>query len=329
MINSNQNQIDFSVVIPSRNRPELLRSAIDSVLTQTHANFELVVVNDGSDGENEQAYLDLATEYSGKVRFVHLPHTLNGHGPSGAINRGVSAAFGCFVTFLDDDDCWTDVDHLSRAWQGLKDGNTDVYLGNQAAYFGEKKIEGPLWLEGLDQIASRHSDADGQGMHTVTPADLMACTGFAHLNTTVIRRSLYMDIGGMDEGIRYECEWDLFLRYTDKAKRILFHPAVVSRHNAPDPKNLANVSTTIGTIQKMLYRIYLLDKSILFAQSAEIVSKATQHKIYTLKHITTLLMQEKKYSQAYLFARHAYVSCLDAKWFIYTIYVWLRKLTAK
>jgi glycosyltransferase involved in cell wall biosynthesis len=55
MINSNQNQIDFSVVIPSRNRPELLRSAIDSVLTQTHANFELVVVNDGSDGENEQA----------------------------------------------------------------------------------------------------------------------------------------------------------------------------------------------------------------------------------------------------------------------------------
>jgi len=318
--------MDFTVVIPSRNRPVLLREALDSVLAQTHPRVEVLVVNDGSDGENEQAYADLASDLSGRVRFLNLEHTPNGHGPSGAINRGAAAATGEFITFLDDDDYWTDIEHLARAWKGLASGDADAYYSNQVAYFGEDKVPGPLWLEGLDDIIKMHDAADEHGIYTANRSDLMACAGFAHLNTTIVRRSLYAEIGAMDEAIRYECEWDLFFRIVDHARKIRFHPAIVSRHNAPDPSKLANVSTTINALQKMLYRAYVLDKAVLFGKSPDVIRKAREHKVYTLKKIANLLAQEKKFGQAYFYARQACISPLDIKWLVYNYYLLVRKV---
>ena len=106
--------LDFSVIIPSRNRPASLRVAIDSVLRQQHPSKELIVVNDGSDGENAAIYRSLENELKDRARFFHLVHRPHGHGQSYAINFGVDQAIGNYVCFLDDDDYWIDDDHLSR-----------------------------------------------------------------------------------------------------------------------------------------------------------------------------------------------------------------------
>ena len=317
---------NFTVVIPSRNRPELLRVAIESVLMQTHNNVEVLVVNDGSDGDNEQVYIELSKEFTENVRFLNLEHTPNGHGPSGAINRGVAAAQGRFVTFLDDDDYWTDSGHLERAWEALKNDDSDAYYSNQSAYFEDQKVAGPLWLEGLDKIIESHDRPDSEGVYTATVADLMACNGFAHLNTSIIRRSLYTRIGGMDEAIRYECEWDLFFRTADQGENIRFHPAVVSRHNAPDPNKSVNVSTGISMLQKLLYRAYVLDKAMLFTEAPEIEKKARNHKTYTLKKMAEILAQDGRYGRAHFYARQASTSSVDLKWLLYSIYLWGRKM---
>lgn len=100
--------VDFSVVIGSRNLPELVREALDSVLLQSHESVEIIVFNDGSDGEYEAAYDNLATEFEGRVSFVNCPASPKGRGPGHARNSGVAQANGTFVCFLDDDDCWTD-----------------------------------------------------------------------------------------------------------------------------------------------------------------------------------------------------------------------------
>src|SRR6476659_7292223 len=107
--------VDFSVVIASRNRPVLLRRAIDSVLGQTHGSVEVVVVNDGSSGDNASEYSRLDKELSDRVRFIHLVNTPTGHGRSYATNVGVAHATGSHICFLDDDDLWTDMGHLARA----------------------------------------------------------------------------------------------------------------------------------------------------------------------------------------------------------------------
>lgn len=88
-----------SVVIAAYNRPDYLQAALNSVLNQTYENFEIIVVDDGS----ETDLSGIVESCSVDVRYVRQSE--NG-GPSRARNRGVALADGAYVAFLDDDDEW-------------------------------------------------------------------------------------------------------------------------------------------------------------------------------------------------------------------------------
>jgi Glycosyl transferase family 2 len=87
-----------SVVIPTYNRADLLRATLDSVLRQEGADFEVIVVDDGSPEDLSQ----VVDAYRTKVTFLRQENA----GPSAARNRGVAAARGEYVAFLDSDDVW-------------------------------------------------------------------------------------------------------------------------------------------------------------------------------------------------------------------------------
>jgi len=89
-----------SAVIPTRNRPELLRRAVLSVLRQSMADVEAVVVIDGPD---EASAAMLAALGDKRVRVVALAECVGG---SQARNIGVQQACGSWVGLLDDDDEW-------------------------------------------------------------------------------------------------------------------------------------------------------------------------------------------------------------------------------
>lgn len=99
----------FSVVIATRNRMQLLKLAIDSVLRQSIQDFEVIVVDDASETPVEQ-------HDDPRVRVIR--HEVR-KGPPGAWNTGVEAARGEHVTFLADDDEFT-VDRLEIAAEGLR-----------------------------------------------------------------------------------------------------------------------------------------------------------------------------------------------------------------
>jgi glycosyltransferase involved in cell wall biosynthesis len=115
----------FSVVIPTYGRPEFLAEAVASVLAQTFADFECVVVDDASP---EPAVLPADP----RVRLVRRDR--NG-GPPAARNTGMDDARGTYIAFLDDDDVWAP-DRLAGAadaherapvavcWQGTLGGDT-------------------------------------------------------------------------------------------------------------------------------------------------------------------------------------------------------------
>lgn len=317
--------MDFSIVIPSRNRPALLKQAIDSVLKQTHSSYEVIVVNDGSDGAHEQAYLELAANSGAKVRFIHLQHSRNGHGPSGATNRGADLAQGDYVCFLDDDDYWTDADHLQRAYQCLQlHADADVYFANQQAFLNDVPVPGPIWLAPLEQNVQAQGRTDSIGSYPTTLDQLMACQGFCHLNTTIVSRDLYLRIGGMDENIRYENDLDFYLRAIDSAHGIRFYPGIVSRHNVPDTSKTLNASTALSQYRKMLFRAYVWDKALLFSQSPRIKHTAARNKGYALKTIATLLAHEKRFADSFFYARQAAAYGLNIKWLGYCCYLGLR-----
>jgi glycosyltransferase involved in cell wall biosynthesis len=89
-----------SVVIPTLKRPELLLRALQSVLAQTHANLEAIVVVDGPD---EPTLAALASVHDPRLTFFANPRSLTA---AGARNAGVARATGDWVAFLDDDDEW-------------------------------------------------------------------------------------------------------------------------------------------------------------------------------------------------------------------------------
>jgi glycosyltransferase involved in cell wall biosynthesis len=90
-----------SVVLPTYNRPQYLRSAIDSVFAQTFTDWELIVADDGSDGETAAYVAALANQP--KVKVLRLAHTGN---PGAVRNAACRAARGEYIAFLDSDDVW-------------------------------------------------------------------------------------------------------------------------------------------------------------------------------------------------------------------------------
>lgn len=90
----------ISVIIPSYNRPDLVRRAIASVLAQTYMNFEIIVVYDCSKIPVGQALRDITDP-----RLTIIRHEQN-EGQSNARNTGIRHARGEWVAFLDDDDLW-------------------------------------------------------------------------------------------------------------------------------------------------------------------------------------------------------------------------------
>jgi len=86
----------FSVIIPTYNRPDLVMDALTSVLSQTTADLECIVVDDGS---------PVVPSFPPDKRIRVLARAEN-RGAAAARNDGVAAATGMFVAFLDDDDLW-------------------------------------------------------------------------------------------------------------------------------------------------------------------------------------------------------------------------------
>lgn len=315
----------FSVIIPTRNRVEMFQQALDSVLAQSFERFEVIVVNDGSIDDTLARYKVLANSYP-QVDFHYLVHRPNGHGQSYSMNFGASQARGEYLCFLDDDDYWTDNKHLSKAARALKRHKADAYYSNQEGWFVDgSKHEQPLWIADLTAKLDPQA-ADEDGVFPLNADALLQAQGFAHLNCTIVRRSLYLDIGGMDENIRYECDHDIYLRVIDAARGILYNPAVISYHRIPDNKKATNMSTALSTLQKRLYQLTVFEKGILFSRQTVVRQYCLQGKGHQLKFIASTLENDGNRALAAYYAQQALAAQPTFKWRIKALLLRLQKL---
>lgn len=320
-------QVVFSIIIPTRNRPELFHLALKSVNEQTFKQIEIIIVNDGSTDEYVSRYADLEAQYP-NVHFYTLIHRPNGHGQSYSMNYGASQAQGKYLCFLDDDDYWTDKEYLQKAYIEITNAphKIDLHYSNQIAYFsnGDQQIE-DVWIEDLiDKVKSQTNKP--QQAYSVDASLLLTSNGFAHLNCSIFNREFYISIKGMDEGIRYECDRDLYIRSIDAAKHILYNPDFMSRHHIPDPKQSDNMSTMISIFEKKLYQLTVYDKAILLSKRKDVIQFCQKAKSYELKHITEALGKAERPQEAAYYARQALGASPTLKWFVYTVFISLKAL---
>ncbi len=176
-----------NVIIPTHNRASFLGDAIDSVLAQDFRDLELIVVDDGSTDETPQ----LLESYP----QIHVLKQER-RGVSAARNRGVAAASGHFIAFLDSDDLWlpqklsTQVEFFRRQPGALACQTEEIWM-RKGLRVNPKK---------------RHKKPSGM----IFKPSLELC--LVSPSAVMIERSLFDDVGGFDETLPACEDYDLWLR---------------------------------------------------------------------------------------------------------------------
>lgn len=110
----------FSIVIPTLNRPAMLKRALESVLSQTYSQYEVIVVDDGSSCPCDDVVRALSSD---RIRLIRASRNM---GQGLARNIGIAASAGQFISFLDDDD-QLESTFLERSYAAL--AHTDDQFG--------------------------------------------------------------------------------------------------------------------------------------------------------------------------------------------------------
>jgi glycosyltransferase involved in cell wall biosynthesis len=312
----------FSIIISTRDRPELFQIALRSVLQQSFEHKEVVVVIDGSTDANQALYSELEIQHP-DVTFLKLVQRPDGHGPSYTMNFGAHHSSGRYLCFLDDDDQWTDanyLDHVAGNISAAKE-HVDLHYSNQRAVGANGVMHTQdIWLSDLIPRAV-HRQKNSADCYYVDTEFLLSGSGFAHLNCSIFERNFYQSLGGMDEDIRYENDRDIFIRSIDAARVILFSTRFTSLHNIPDVKAKRNISTMNSSIQKKLYQMRVYDKGISLCKQDQVVSFCCHAKTYELKHAAAIMANGNRYRSAAHYARAALINGFNLRWLAYTLYL--------
>lgn len=193
----------ISVIIPTRGRHHFLKQALTSVLAQTEAAAEIIVVDDGVGAREAVAHMHPSiTVLDNRER-----------GPVPARNMGVSHASGEIICFLDDDDWFTDETYFKKAALAFGRGGDFLYADGIMAF-----------EDGRESLPfAFHADAE-----TLTRDNTILISGVMY------RRSLHAELGGFDETLPFYWDWDWYLRVA-RAGHALTHiqrPVVAIRVHA-------------------------------------------------------------------------------------------------
>lgn len=266
----------FSVIVPTRNRPDLLQRALLSISEQSFKDYEVLVVDDGSDPAPAASMKEMVARLGARFQLVRREPAASRHGPNMARNEGIRRARGRFVAFLDDDDYWCDSDHLRVAaeYLGTECGSEiDVYVANQIAKRGEEVIV-PYWLPHLEEVARTQPSPSETGIVRLELKDLLQTggIGFVHVNMAVARRELVVATGGFWEPAPYEGDLNFFFRLIDIASGFAYRPATVAV-NTVRPAGAEEGVSSLDARSKLLFRLAA-------CQHAELVCKRSETRGY-------------------------------------------------
>jgi GT2 family glycosyltransferase len=182
-----------SVIVPTHNRPDTLRHALESVLQQTYRDFEIIVVNDaGADVSDVIRTLDV----DGRITYVR--HAAN-RGLAAARNSGIGVARGRYLAYLDDDDRYYP-EHLETLVGILEQGACRVAY-TDAVRVMQVKRDGRYATVARDRPYSHDFDRER----------LLVLNCFPVL-CVMHDRACLEAVGGFDESLTSHEDWDLWLR---------------------------------------------------------------------------------------------------------------------
>ena len=182
-----------SVIVPTCNRPAMLRECLRSIAQQTYGNIEIVIVNDGGESVREMvSSLELGRE----VQFIDHEVT---RGPASARNSGIKAAKGKYIAYLDDDDVYYP-DHISVLVNFLENHRSFVVYSDAMKVL-QYKSNGEYRTEVSEHMHSIDFDAGKLLVSNYIP---VICVSH--------RKDCVENVGYFDEKLFTHEDWDFFIR---------------------------------------------------------------------------------------------------------------------
>lgn len=192
----------ISIVIPTFNCGKYICQAIESGLSQTYKNFEIIVVDDGSTDDTKsvlQPYIE-----SGKIRYIYQEN----QGPGAARNRGIQEARGEYIAFLDSDDEWMP-ERLERSLLFLKKNSYDWVC---SAFCRKVRGAGQVEIRRLDERSLADNGCDifllKNGVFYFSSVNI-------HMNTILAKKECFERVGLFNEQFRNGEDWDMWLRFEE------------------------------------------------------------------------------------------------------------------
>lgn len=181
---------EISMIIPVYGTEQQLPRCIDSVLAQTFSDFELILVEDGSP-DNCARICDEYASRDGRINVIHQQNM----GVSSARNRGLDAASGRYISFIDSDDYIED-DFLEALYSGVTKASADMMTCNTL-----ERIKTGEWI-GMDHLYPEGEILDKKGIRDVFVRNVFYTkhmVGYFSLCNKLLKRSIIEE-----NGIRFD-----------------------------------------------------------------------------------------------------------------------------
>jgi len=213
-----------SIIMPTWNRAGVVGEAIESVLAQSFADWDLIVVDDGSTDNTEEVVAAFADS---RIHYRKIDHA----GQCAARNCALLFAKGALIAYLDSDNIWY----------------PDFLRSAVAAFASDRSIE-----SAYGALVSEVHLPEGQ-LLLFAPFDreTLLTGNFIGMSSFVHRRGLYERFGGFDETLSRLVDWDLILRYTREtpARRL---PVLAVRVRRVDDKRVTDTEAVWPNYEKIV-----------------------------------------------------------------------------
>lgn len=232
-----------SVVMPTFNRPFMLRSALESVCNQTYKNWEAIVVNDAG-----RSVAEIISHLPCRDKITLINHESN-KGLPAARNTALKVTKGEIICYLDDDDLFKP-DHLESIIRSFEVSN-DSFFYVDAEYVTEQ-------LDGENRIEV------GRSIHSPNfPQSLLLAKNFIPVNCWAHKRECLQQVGFFDEALKTHEDWELLIRFSHRYRFEHIPKVTVEVRQRVSADNMLRAIRLLDTFDLIYKRYPTSDQTLL------------------------------------------------------------------
>ena len=239
-----------AIITRTKNRNLLLNRAVDSVLSQTYADWHHIIVNDGGQSAPVEQLLNrYKSRYQGRVTVIHNELSL---GMEAASNKGICASESKYVVIHDDDDSW-EPGFLQRCIE--EHGQCGFGSVKGVVVHTTQIVER---INGDAVVEERRQDLT-PGLNAISLPHISEINRFMPI-AFLFERAVFDDVGMFDESLPVIGDWEFNIRFFMKYDVIVIRENLANYHVRPGSSDEFGNTVTVDQDKHQFYRALIVNK---------------------------------------------------------------------